>query len=196
MAGRAWRIALPATRRCTLFPRGRPRRGPLHRLVRPVAHYVERANGREKVMEWHGGDVTGVLPYSRVAASPGDSIVEIPSEIAVIRREDLPAFTSALVHVMLDRARHFTSNDLLADKMASLGKLSAGLAHELNNPASAIARSAKSLTDALMESEDASFSLGALALTGEQRSAIEDVRAVASRPPAQPIDLQGKWKSS
>ena len=95
---------------------------------RPVAHYVERANGREKIMEWHGGDVTGVLPYSRLAASPGDSIVEIPSEIVIIRREDLSAlirechaFTSALVHVMLDRARHFTSNDLLADKMASLG---------------------------------------------------------------------------
>ena len=46
---------------------------------------------------------------------------------------------------MLDRARDFTSRDLHDEKMISLGRLSAGLAHELNNPASAIERSASLL---------------------------------------------------
>ena len=60
--------------------------------------------------------------------------------------------TSILVHAMLDRARAFTSSDLHDEKMVSLGKLSAGLAHELNNPASAIERSAALLEDRLEDS--------------------------------------------
>jgi signal transduction histidine kinase len=120
------------------------------------ALHVDRANGRERIMEWHGGDVGGMLPYSRLQSPPGDSIVDQPSEIVVVHRDDLPELTrhchqltSTLVHIMVDRARHFTSSDLQAEKMVSLGKLSAGLAHELNNPASAISRSARALREAM-----------------------------------------------
>ena len=45
--------------------------------------------------------------------------------------------------------------------MVSLGKLSAGLAHELNNPASAIERSAALLEDRLRRAEQATRALGA-----------------------------------
>src|SRR5262249_3032592 len=73
--------------------------------------------------------------------------------------------TSILVHSMLDRARAFTSSDLHDEKMISLGKLSAGLAHELNNPASAIERSAALLEDRLEDAERATRALGASRLT-------------------------------
>ena len=46
--------------------------------------------------------------------------------------------TTILVHRLVDRTRSFTSNELHDEKMVSLGKLSAGLAHELNNPLTAI----------------------------------------------------------
>ena len=113
-------------------------------------------------MEWREGDVTGLLPYSRLVGPPGDSIVQEPAAILVVHGDDLRAMirechaiTSILVHTMIDRVRVFTSSDLHDEKMVSLGKLSAGLAHELNNPASAIERSAALLSDRLEDAERA-----------------------------------------
>ena len=110
-----------------------------------VAIYLDRGSGRNKLMEWRDGDVAGILPYSRLVTPPADSIAQEPTEILAIPRDrfatmtrECPEATTILVHTMLDRSRHFTSAGLHDEKMMSLGKLSAGLAHELNNPASAI----------------------------------------------------------
>jgi signal transduction histidine kinase len=84
---------------------------------------------------------------------------------------------------MLDRARMFTSSDLHDEKMISLGKLSAGLAHELNNPASAIERGAALIGERLQDSERASRILGASRLTDAQLAAVDAIReaCVANR---------------
>jgi signal transduction histidine kinase len=60
--------------------------------------------------------------------------------------------------------------------MVSLGKLSAGLAHELNNPVSAIERSAALLEDRLNDAEEASLALGCSSLTPTQLAAIDAIR--------------------
>jgi signal transduction histidine kinase len=86
--------------------------------------------------------------------------------------------TTKLVHLMLDRARHFTSSYLHDEKLVSLGKLAAGLAHELNNPASAIARSAGAITSTILKADATSRTLGALALTKDETLALEKVRTV------------------
>ena len=147
--------------------------------------HIDRGAGPHKVMEWRGGDVSGVLPYSRLVGSPGEVRAEAPTEIFVIPRQEIPALirdcyelTSILVHVMLDRSRVFTSSDLHEEKMASLGKLAAGLAHELNNPASAVARSAQGLRARLSEVEEAARGLGAARLTGPQNAAVERARGL------------------
>ena len=148
-----------------------------------IAISVDRGAGPHKIMEWRGGDVTGLLPYSRLVSPPGDTVAQEPTEILAVPRDCLRAMThecyeitATLVHSMLDRARTFNASDLQDEKMVSLGKLSAGLAHELNNPASAIERSAVLLEDRLEDSERAARALGAARLTDSQLSVVDGVR--------------------
>lgn len=155
-----------------------------------IAIFVDRGAGPHKMMEWREGDVTGLLPYSRLLNPPGDTFAQEPSEILAVHRDDLGAMirecheiTSILVHSMLDRTRVFTSSELHDEKMVSLGKLSAGLAHELNNPASAIERSAALLVGRLADAERATRALGAARLSDAQLAAVDAVRTscVATR---------------
>jgi signal transduction histidine kinase len=164
-------------------PKGKPVQGLYIMLSGHMTISLDRGAGPHKVMEWRAGDVGGVLPYSRLVAAPGDVRIEVPSEIFMIPREEIPALirecyelTSIFVHVMLDRARVFTSSDLHEEKMSSLGKLAAGLAHELNNPASAVARSAQGLRLRLSEVETASRALGAARLSEVQHAAVDRAR--------------------
>ncbi len=152
---------------------------------------VDRGSGPQKIIEWRTGEVSGILPYSRLTTPPGDAIAQEPTEILSLPRELLRALThdcfvitSILVHTMLDRTRLFTSSDLLNEKMISLGKLSAGLAHELNNPASAIERSAALLEDRLAEAETATHGLGVARLSDAQLAAVDAIRnACLARAP-------------
>src|SRR6187397_3066393 len=96
-----------------------------HLLIR-----VDRGSGPRIVMEWHAGDVTGMLPYSRIKGPPGDVVAEERTTIVAVATEDLPRMiqechelTAVFVHVMVDRARVFKTSELIDEKMSSLGRL-------------------------------------------------------------------------
>jgi len=98
------------------------------------------------------GAITGALPYSRAqtASAIGSAVVE--TKLFVLDKGyfrelvcDCHELTTVFVHEMTDRVRSFTRTQQQNEKLMALGKLSAGLAHELNNPAAAIVRSSESL---------------------------------------------------
>src|SRR5689334_5484771 len=155
---------------------------------------VDRGAGSHKIFERRGGEVSGVLPYSRGTKPPNDAIAEEALELLAIPQEahaemirECPVVTTTLVHEMVDRVRQFNASDLHDEKLVSLGKLAAGLAHELNNPASAAVRSAKLLVDRFNEAEAAANAVAGARLSDEQLEIIDTVREQRVAPAEAPV---------
>jgi signal transduction histidine kinase len=130
------------------------------------------------------GNVTGVLPFSRMKqftvsgrAEADSRILRFPASLFPELIRKMPELTQRLVGLMADRIRETTRMEQQRDRLASLGKLSAGLAHELNNPASAAKRAAGQLREMLTRIKDASHELGRHDLTSPQKAEIEKLEA-------------------
>lgn len=98
------------------------------------------------------GKVSGMLPHSRMTHFPITTRAGVPTLVACFSTDFLPemlsripVLESRLASVMADRVRDTTEQDQLRERLMGLGKLSAGLAHELNNPTAAIQRSVDEL---------------------------------------------------
>jgi len=123
--------------------------------------------------------VTGMLPYSRMTHFPATIRAVVPTRAAVFpvdrfheMLERLPVLRARLVGVLTDRVRRATQIQGQTEKLAALGKISAGLAHELNNPAAAARRSAGSLREAFQTFREAAARLNAHELSCAQRASI------------------------
>ncbi|MFZ0818231.1 MAG: ATP-binding protein, partial [Candidatus Sulfotelmatobacter sp.] len=137
-------------------------------------------NGENVSFDIETGDVTGVLPFSRMkifsvggrAITDSHALKFSASKFPELVQK-MPELTQRLVGLMSDRIRETTRMEQQRDRLASLGKLSAGLAHELNNPASAAQRATSQLRHMLTKIRNASQELGRRDLTPEQKSEIE-----------------------
>src|ERR1700733_7099747 len=141
------------------------------------------------------GDVSGVFPFSRMkrftvtgrALSDG-RLLKFPASHFPELIQKMPELTATLVAMMSDRIREGTRIEQQRDRLVSLGKLSAGLAHELNNPASAAKRAASQLRQILTKIRNASLELGKRDLSPAQKSEIEKLEASFTQQDVVPPD--------
>ena len=151
--------------------------------------------GETIVISIKPGSVTGLLPFSRMKqftvsghAIADSRLLRFPAAMFPELVQRMPELTQRLVGLMSDRIRETTRIEQQRDRLAGLGKLSAGLAHELNNPASAAKRAASQLRDILKKIKDASHDLGSRDLTPTQKSEIEKMEASLTRWNGSPPD--------
>ena len=146
------------------------------------------------------GQVSGLLPFSRMTHFTITGRAVTHMRAARIHKDcfqemlrQIPALGPRLVGILFDRVRESTKMDQSREKLASLGKLSAGLAHELNNPAAAGARAASSLEDAFERHQQAGTRLDLENIDAEVRTKLRIIEGYAreklrTAPALTPID--------
>ncbi len=143
---------ISATAGEVFFKKGDPVDRMLIILEGEVSFMIEAGGNFLKAGSAKTGDITGVLPYSRMKEAGGSSYVEIDTHCLAYHKnlfpemeQISPSLIQNLVAMMSDRVRSFTVRQQQREKMEALGKMSAGIAHEINNPASAIRSTSREL---------------------------------------------------
>jgi signal transduction histidine kinase len=130
--------------------------------------------------------ISGKLPFSRMTKTTGTGqaltnvrVLLFPVHLFPELMQRMPVLVERLVGIMSDRVRETTAIDQQRDKLTALGKLSAGLAHELNNPAAGATRAANDLITTLTELRAADLRLCQHTFTPEQEAAIHQFESAA-----------------
>src|SRR2546427_3255099 len=133
--------------------------------------------GETVVLSAKVGDVTGVLPFSRMKqftvtgrAITDGRVLKFPASLFSELVQKMPELTTRLVGLMSDRIRETTRLEQQRDRLVSLGKLSAGLSHEINNPAFPAKSATRQLREILKKIKDASHEFGKRDLTCAPKS--------------------------
>src|SRR5215467_3230050 len=134
------------------------------------------------------GEITGRLPFSRLKQFRGLSRAVMHTRLIRLHKDyfpeliqQIPTLAERLVWLMSDRIREVTRTETQQEKLMALGKLSAGLAHELNNPAAAAARAAQNLMGSFQQIRDVSLRLLKHESTEDQRNALFDFELKAGK---------------
>ncbi|MCM3871488.1 MAG: ATP-binding protein [Pyrinomonadaceae bacterium] len=172
-----------------LFRKGDPPESMAIYLEGEVHIYWDE-NVHDEVYIQRAGDptteVSGMLPFSRMTVLSGTGravtpirLLQFPVSLFPEMMQRMPILVQRLVGIMSDRVRETTTADQQQDKLMALGKLSAGLAHELNNPAAGATRAANDLIVTLTELRAADLRLCRHDFTTEQEDTVRKFENLA-----------------
>jgi signal transduction histidine kinase len=156
---------------------------------------LKASGGREVLIAVRKpGEVIGEI--SLLQASPRTASVRARTDAVLLslEKEQLDELLQtsstalqAMFHTVLSRWRGMEAMLRQSEKLAQLGTLTAGVAHELNNPASAVQRASGQLEPALQGFQRACLALSRLELDADQSQALEaatqQALAISARPP-------------
>jgi signal transduction histidine kinase len=173
---------------------GQPIRGPHFIITGGIRINMVQNGSMREVGTFGERNITGYLPFSRGLIANVNSEAIGETQLLTFDTDKIKdmiqsqfELTQALVHVMTNRVRNFTTLQQQNEKMMALGKLSAGLTHELNNPASAIVRDSDSLLKHLKMQPGDFKSVIAIRMEPEQVDAVSEIlfRILDNRQPMQ-----------
>src|SRR5258706_9212577 len=149
------------------------------------------------------GEVSGQLPFSRMThffassyATKRTRVGSFSSSLFSEMFQRMPQVIARMVGLMSDRVREVTRMGEQREKLAALGKLSAGLAHELNNPAAAARRAASALSQILAAARENNVNLNRFPFSPQQREYIARFeREIGQRAAAAAVTLNSLEQS-
>ena len=141
--------------------------------------YRQEGAADSRIFTGTAGELTGRLPFSRMTHFTGTVRALSRTRTARIHQSSfpemfgrIPELEARLVGALSDRIRETTRAEEQREKLMALGRLSAGLAHEMNNPAAALRRGTSHLRARLRSLPERTVKLAGCNLSSAQFSAL------------------------
>jgi signal transduction histidine kinase len=148
------------------------------------------------------GEILGEMSLLEKLPRTASVRARTPTMLLAIRPEQLdqlfdssPSAARSMLHTVTARWRATESMLRQSEKMAQLGTMSAGMAHELNNPAAAAQRGAAQLSDSVSTMQQAQMKFINLNLSAEQFDQLAPLDRRAGEAAANPSDLDSLARS-
>lgn len=181
----------------TLFAEGSPGQN-AYVICEGELEILKEAQGRNVLLAVRKpGEMIGEMALLEEAPRMASVKARSDSLLLAIDKESLDellktshAALNSMFHSVLSRLRDTQTMLRQSEKMAQLGLLTAGVAHELNNPAAAVKRGERQLSTAFSQLMDSLSRVATLGLNGQQEESFNALRSRAMQPGngAQPLD--------